>query len=190
MKSLKLFIFLFITVFFFRFNAQETNITEDVIRATFIANQMTWLSKDYLSLRKKIILPESINSEISAVRNAYYDLLSKRFDVEKLNGNQPESTLFIYYNFYPDVSGVLSDRNKHFALSEEEIAKNNQLLVDLWKKIPNKIYNETEVITEEIKNRKLLMTIPFRSEIFEDFFEETARKRNDIINFLLWNNKL
>ena len=72
-------------------------------------------------------------------------------------------------------------------ISNEEKQKYNAIFLEISKQIPNKTYIELSKSQMKLIVINLVLTVPYRFEIFQDLFDENQRKRIDIINFLLWN---
>ena len=176
-----------VTALFFSFflYAQTENIEANEIaqKVAFTVDFAATLNEKYRSERKKLIIDEPLKSELKKLKTLYD---SKLEILKPVNYTDNFSS---YYRDYPDVSAVLLNRYDQFEgkISDEEKTKINTLLVDIWKIIPNSLYSKASDVTDKINKDRFVLTFPYRFEIFRNYFDDAVRKRNDVINFLLWN---
>lgn len=176
-----IFIFIFCTLSFIA--KSQTDST--VVMANQMAFATDWHSKisDFNAQRHAIIIPKKIQKDLQVLKTAY----EIRLLVLKNNPENLPKTLA--YTAYPDLAAVLLNRGEQFPekVSEEEKTKINNLTTDIWKKIPHALYNQLSDITDKLNREKFHLVFPYKFDNYRIFFDDTPRKKNDVLNFLIWN---
>lgn len=178
MKFLKLLLFCFLIFCFGNFKSQN-NFEE---KAYFITRNILNLEANYFQQRNDFKLNENLILKIKNLKKIYLQELDK-----KIHKSKP--ALYYYFKYYPDINAVLFNRNNFLSdkkLSDEEKQKYSEMILEIAKQIPNETYLKISKITDEINKDKIRLIIPYKLEIFQDFLDENARKRIEIVNFLLW----
>lgn len=182
MKFLKSLLLCFLFFGLGNFKAQE----ENNIKSVFISKNILLLESKYRLDSQKINFDLA---DIKNLRKIYDERLKLLFPNDLIKDNKTKAAIYFFYQYYPDINAVLLNRNNQFLtkITNEEKQKYNEIFLEISKQIPNDVYIEVSKITDEINRDKFALTVPYRFEIFQDLFDENARKRIDIINFLLWN---
>lgn len=188
MKTFATLLFLFLitgTVF------AQNNLSEDILKQNFVNQYIKLLDEKYQFERSKIVIPNEILSDLQNLRKEYDSKLQQVFPPTPTEKNAVKQAIRNYYSYYPDVAAIFSNRNNQFDIkvTDEEKSKYNTMLVDLWKKIPNFLFAKVSDITDDLKEEKIQLTIPFNYDYYRNFSDDGLRKRDDVINFLLWNLK-
>lgn len=186
MKFLKslLLCFLFFGLGNFKAQKIENTSNEERTRFVFVQNFRKLLMDKYAGKRSKINFQ---SSKLTELKIQY--LKNTKLIVPEDNSNLQLLAAYTHFSFYPNITALILKNHPAFKekITEEEKQKYNAIFLEISKQIPNDIYIEISKITDELNRDKFALTIPNRFEVFQDMFDENARKRIDIINFLLWN---
>lgn len=186
MKFLKslLLCFLFFGLGNFKAQKIEKVSNDEKSRFIFVENFQKLLIEKYAGKRSQINFK---NTKLTDLKIQY--LKNTNLLAPENNSNLKILSNYTHLSFYPNITAVILKNHPLFQtkISDEEKQKYNELFLEISKQIPNDIYIEVSKITDEINRDKFALTIPYRFEIFQDLFDENARKRIDVINFLLWN---
>lgn len=155
----------------------------------FAQNQSLFIIKwnlgtlKYATQRKNLVIPETIQPQLQILKNEYDKKL------QALSKNPANQKVLQIYSTYPDISAVLLNRGDQFTekISDDEKNRINSLTTDIWKLIPNPLYNKISDLTDEMNRGKFHLTFPYRFDEYRMFFDDTPRKKNDVLNFLIWN---
>ena len=178
-----------ILLFFLTVNIFAQNINEDVLKQNFVKQYIKLLDNKYQPERSKLIIPKDILSDLKKLKTEYNTRLQQVFPPTPTERNAVKQAIRNYYSHYPDVAAIFTNRNNQFDIkvTDEEKTKYSTMLVDLWKKIPNSLFTKVSDITDKLKKEKLQLTIPYNYDFYRNFNDDGLRKRDDVINFLLWN---
>lgn len=176
-------------LFFLAGNLFSQNLNEDVLKQNFVRQYINLLDKKYLPKRNQLAIPNDVLTDLKKIKSEYNARLQQVFPPTPTERNAVKQAIRNYYTHYPDVAAIFTNRNNQFELkvSDEEKAKYNTMLVELWKKIPNPLFAKVSDITDQLKKDKIQLTVPFNYDYYRNFSDDTLRKRDDVINFLLWN---
>lgn len=171
--------------------------SENDLKTDFITKSQVLIQKKYLQQRKSMDIPQELKAVLIKLRekyNANIDKAGMKISEKLFSDEDAELFEIMVLGYmmegYPDISIGLLNRGNYLGkdfLTEEEKTTNNTLLVDIWKKIPNPVYSTASDITDAINKDRFRMTLPYRFDYFRSYFDDAVRKRNDVINFLLWN---
>ena len=174
------------------FKAQSLNFN-DSLKIMFLKKFDKTLKEKFSNKRVRIQSSKFLELEqlYSEKLNAIDEINAPIF-LKKSNSENFFKILYSTYlsQSFPDFNAVFFNRGNLLSdakITDEEKQKYNELSLEIAKQIPNETYIELSKITDEINRDKFALTIPYRFEIFQDLFDESQRKRIDIINFLLWN---
>ena len=182
-------LFLFLSVSLFTGNLFGQNINEDLLKQNFVKQYIKLLEKKYQPERSKIQISENLKNDLKTLKKEYDSRLQQVFPPTPTERNAVKQAVRNYYTYYPDVAAIFTNRNNQFDMkvSDDDKTKYNTMLVDIWKKIPNPIFAKVSDITDKLKKEKIQLTIPYNYEFYRNFSDDGLRKRDDVINFLLWN---
>lgn len=178
----------FIVLFFLTGNIFAQNINEDLLKQNFVKQYIQLLDNKYQPERSKLIIPKDILFDLKKLKSEYNTRLQQVFPPTPTERNAVKQAIRNYYSHYPDVAAIFTNRNNQFDIkvTDEEKTKYSTMLVDLWKKIPNSLFTKVSDITDKLKKEKLQLTIPYNYDFYRNFNDDGLRKRDDVINFLLW----
>lgn len=179
----------FLLLFFFSANIFSQNLNEDVLKQNFVRQYIKLLEKKYKPQRNQLAIPNDVLIDLKKIKTEYDARLQQVFPPTPTERNAVKQAIRNYYTYYPDVAAIFTNRNNQFEIkvSDDEKIKYNTMLVDLWKKIPNPLFTKVSDITDQLKKDKIQLTVPFNYDYYRNFSDDNLRKRDDVINFLLWN---
>ena len=162
-------------------------LTETTLRKNFTENFSLLLNQKYAAERESIRIPEQLKPGLNAIKTEYNNRLNAITAADSRNPEMP--TFKSYFSEYPDVNAVFANRNGQFTtkLSDDEKTRLSGMLTDLWKIIPNSLFTRLSGITDQLRRDKLRLTFPYNYEIYRNLNDDGFRKRDDVINFLLWH---
>lgn len=192
MNFQKILLFSFLFFALGNFKAQSLNFN-DSIKIMFLKKFDKTIKEKFSN--KRVIIQSSKFLELEQLYSERLNIIEEANTQPFFEKNDSQNFFKILYSTflsqsYPDVNAVFFNRGNLLSdekISDEEKQKYNALSLEISKQIPNDIYIEVSKITDQINRDKFALTVPYRFEIFQDLFDETQRKRIDIINFLLWN---
>lgn len=151
----------------------------------FLTEYNTLLKTHYDTERQTLQLSPGLAEEIYALRQ-YYTLT-----LAQMKTHDPSLEAFSkqYYRIYPDINAVFFNRNNQFvsSLDEEKKQELNARLVQIWKTIPNSLYNKAIHASDRLQREKFQLVVPYNFSLFHSYFDNLQRKRDYVINFLLYS---
>lgn len=150
----------------------------------FLSDFSTLLNTHYKTERKAFTLSPELAKEIANLRQYYTETLSQ----VKTQDPSLEAFSKQYYRIYPDINAVFFNRDSQFvsSLDEEKKQALNARLVQIWKTIPNPLYNKAVHASDRLQREKFQLVVPYNFSLFQSYFDNSQRKRDYVINFLLY----
>ena len=182
MKSLYTIALAFSLLFSQFATAQHTGAS--ALHNQFLTEYNTLLKTHYNTERQTLQLSPGLAEEISALRQ-YYTLTLAQM---KTQDPSLEALSKQYYRIYPDINAVFFNRDSQFVsnLDEEKKQTLNARLVQIWKTIPNPLYNKAVHASDRLQREKFQLVVPYNFSLFQSYFDNSQRKRDYVINFLLY----
>ena len=174
MRTITTFLFALCFLFPFKWEAQSTN--SENLRNSYLQSLENLLTHKYAPLRRSTTLSLELQKELQDLKTLY---LKERNDQKTLDLSRQRAL-----QIYPNIAQVLLNKS---TLSEAQVKRNSELLLNLWKSMPNPLFSHVATITETLKKDQFHLTFPYPYQIFDDLIDSSARQRDQVLNFLLWN---
>jgi len=171
-----------------------------VISTNYITNLKTDLLPKYRKLRKELILSNDLKNSLHHLKIAYDTVLNAKLStfINEMDKNQkhvqPKAYLSLLlslqtFKVYPDVYAILIN-DIHLQLSPKTSISNlnryKELVDKVSKSIHPNLYKRLEVITTSFHADNDKLKKSGFSPLFQGTQSQEAKKKYQIVNFLLW----
>jgi hypothetical protein len=171
-----------------------------VVKVNYITNFKTFLLPKYRVIRKKQILPPTLQKSLQDLKVVYNSVLGKKlsvFEAQMDKGQkyvQPKAYLssllsLQIFKFYPDCHAILLN-DIHLELMPKTTISEKEKYYQYFEKvlnlIPKELYKELITITSDFASDNTKLMKEGFSPLFQGSIQEGYRTKCNIVNFLLW----